>query len=122
MNGNKKEQAKAYHGTSEDAVLPICKKEGKFYSTVKEGAKRQALKNNIDMNKRSMNYNKICGEGTYCSPHLDYAEKYSKGVIIMCRVNPYLIRKPKEYEDKEWIADGTRNTIRPYRILYRLNK
>jgi hypothetical protein len=125
MNGNKNEWAVAYHGTSEDAVKPICKKEGKFYSTVKEGAKRQALKNYIDMNEKSMNYNKICGEGTYCSPHLDYAEGYSKaskGVIIMCRVNPYLIRKPKGYENKEWIADGTRNTIRPYRILYRLNK
>ena len=36
MNGNKNEWAVAYHGTSEDAVKPICEKEGKFYSTVKE--------------------------------------------------------------------------------------
>ena len=41
----------------------------------------------------------------------------------MCRVNPNKIRIPQgEYEKKEWITDGTRNTIRPYRILININK
>ena len=40
----------------------------------------------------------------------------------MCRVDPKLIRIPQgQFQDDEWITDGTRNTIRPYRILYKLN-
>ena len=125
MDGNKNEWAVAYHGTSNNAVLPIIKKEGKFYSTIKEGAKRQFCKNYKNYNIKSQKLYKICGEGAYCSPHLEYAQKYSNssnGVIIMCRVNPNLIRIPEgEYQENEWITDGTRNTIRPYRLLYNLN-
>ena len=121
MNGNPREWAVAYHGTSESAVKPICIQSGKFYSTVKEGALGQKCKecNNINPTSK-INYPK-CGEGTYCSPDLSYANRYG-GVIIMCRVDPKLIRIPEgKYQDKEWITDGTRNTIRPYRILYKLN-
>ena len=121
-NGNKNEWAVAYHGTSENAVKPICSKEGKFFSTFNEGAKRQALKNYKNINEPSQKYYNKCGEGTYCSPHLDYANGYSNGAIIMCRVNPNLIRIPEgKYANDEWITDGTRNTIRPYRILYNVN-
>ena len=85
----------------------------------------------------------ICEEGAYCSPHLkyadDYAHKSKNSVIIMCRVNPSLnffhwqiidyiindkriIRIPKgKYQNDEWITDGTKNSIRPYRLLYKLN-
>ena len=39
----------------------------------------------------------------------------------MCRVNPNKIRIPKgAYEEIDWITDGTRNTIRLYRILVEL--
>ena len=122
MDNNPKEWAVAYHGTSSSAVKPICEKGGKFYSTVKEGAKLQALKSYKNINEKSKNLYPECGEGTYVSPLLDYANfyaNYSKSpVVIMCRVNPELIRIPKgEYEKKEWITDGTRNSIRPYRIL-----
>ena len=37
----------------------------------------------------------------------------------MCRVNPNLIRIPEKYSKDEWITDGTRNSIRPYRLLYK---
>ena len=77
-----------------------------------------------NINPDSKNLYPICGEGTYCSPHLSYAKGYSGqgGVIIMCRVDPKLIRIPQgKYQNDEWITDGTRNTIRPYRILYQLN-
>ena len=40
----------------------------------------------------------------------------------MCRVDPNKIRIPKGFEEEEWITDGTRNTVRPYRILIKLNK
>lgn len=123
MNGNPNEWAVAYHGTSENAIKPICSQNGKFFSTVEEGAKGQKCKNFENVNNWSKTKYPICGEGTYCSPHLPYAKKYSpKGVIIMCRVNPKLIRIPKgQYEKDEWITDGTRDSIRPYRILCELN-
>ena len=122
MDGNPREWAVAYHGTSESAVKPICVQSGKFFSTAAEGARGQKCQNMKNINPSSMNLYPICGEGTYCSPKLLYANKYSSGVIIMCRVDPKLIRIPQgQFQDDEWITDGTRNTIRPYRILYKLN-
>lgn len=126
MNGNSNEWAVAYHGTSEAAVKPICSQYGKFFSTIAEGASGQKCKNLENINPLSKATYPICEEGAYCSPHLNYAYEYSKktknGVIIMCRVNPSLIRIPKgKYEKDEWITDGTKNSIRPYRLLYKLN-
>ena len=122
MDGNPNEWAVAYHGTSEKAIKPICQKSGKFFSTIQEGATGQKCEDYENINPKSKNDYPKCGEGTYCSPHLDYANKYFRGVIIMCRVNPNLIRIPKgQYEKDEWITDGTRKSIRPYRLLYKLN-
>ena len=122
MNGNPNEWAVAYHGTSESAVKPILSKDGKFFSSYNEGATGQKCKDYKNVNMLSQAQYPLCGEGTYCSPHLDYASEFSRGVIIMCRVNPSLIRIPEgEFEENEWITDGTRNTIRPYRLLYKIN-
>ena len=126
MNGNSNEWAVAYHGTSAAAVKPICQQYGKFLSTISEGATGQKCKDFENINPLSKLKYPICEEGAYCSPKLEYACKYTNiennGVIIMCRVNPSLIRIPKgEYQDDEWITDGTRNSIRPYRLLYKLN-
>jgi hypothetical protein len=119
MNGNPKEWAVAYHGTSSNAVKPICSKNGKFWSTIKEGASRQKCKNDENINPLSKNKYPKCGIGSYCSPNLEYAEKYANknnGIIIMCRVNPNEIRIPKgKFENDEYITDGTKNSIRPYR-------
>lgn len=117
----------AYHGTNENAIKPICSKNGKFFSTKKEGAKNQKCFDCPNKNPKSKASYDKCGEGAYCSPLLNYAERYAKrynnGVILMCRVNPKEFRIPEgEFEEKEWITDGTRNSIRPYRILYRINK
>ena len=126
MNGNPNEWAVAYHGTSQGAVKPICSKHGKFFSTSAEGATGQKCENYENINDKSKSQYPKCGEGAYCSPHLYYACKYANitnnGVIIMCRVNPSLIRIPKgKYQDDEWITDGTKNSIRPYRLLYKIN-
>jgi len=122
MDGNPNEWAVAYHGTSSSAINPICKIGGKFYSTKKEGASRQKCENYENINEKSKDLYPKCGEGTYVSPHLDYANYFAyqnpSSVIIMCRVNPNKIRIPQgQYEKNEWITDGTRETIRPYRIL-----
>ena len=119
MNGNENEWAIAYHGTSENAVKPICRKNGKFYSTRKEGGTRQKCEKLKNINKYSNQKYPKCGEGSYCSPKFKYAAQYYKGVIIMCRVNPNLIRIPEKFSKNEWITDGTRNSIRPYRLLYK---
>ena len=120
MDGNPNEWAVAFHATSENAVEHIWKKGEKFHSSVKEGAFGQKCCGNINKNKYSQKEYPTCGEGTYVSPHLDYSLTYNKGVVIMCRVNPKKMRIPEGYEDSEWITDGTRNTIRPYRLLYKL--
>ena len=126
MNGNPKEWAVAYHGTSSIAVKSICSKNGKFWSTKKEGAYRQKCNNIENINPLSKDKYTKCGIGSYCTPNLEYAEKYSNnfnnGVVIMCRVNPNEIRIPKgKFEKNEYITDGTKKTIRPYRILYKLD-
>ena len=118
MNG----WAVAFHGTSEKAVENIWQKGEKFFSTVEEGATGQKCCDYINVNKYSQKEYYTCGEGTYVSPHLNISQSYSGGVIIMCRVNPKKMRIPQGYEDSEWITDGTRNTIRPYRLLFNLNK
>ena len=121
-DNNPNEWAVAYYATSLSAVKPICQKGGKFFSNAKEGALNQKCKDIINVNKKSKNLYPICREGAYCYSNIEYAAKYSKGVIIMCRVNPNKLRIPLgELGKYELITDGTRNTIRPYRILFQLN-
>ena len=121
MDGNANEWAIAYHGTQTKNVKPICEVNGKFISIIKEDEFGQKCKDLLNTNKNSQKLYKICGEGTHCSPLLNYANKHG-GAIIMCRVNPKRVRIPQgEYEKKAYITDGTKNSIRPYRILVDLN-
>ena len=121
MDGNANEWAIAYHGTQTKAVKPICEVNGKFISTIKEGEFGQKCKDLLNTNKNSQKLYKICGEGTHCSPLLNNASEYG-GTIIMCRVNPKRLRIPqREHEENIYITDGTKNSIRPYRILVDLN-
>ena len=126
MDGNPNEWYVAYHGFSTKAVIPICEEGGKFFSNKKEVGSLKKCENYENINMRSRNLYLKCGEGTYVSPYLEYAKfiTYQKPsrVIIMCRVNPYKIRIPQgEYGKNEWITDGTRVSIRPYRILVEVN-
>jgi hypothetical protein len=125
MNNNPNEWAVAFHGTSSKAIKPICQKGGKFYSTIEEGAIRQLYKDYRNINQKSQDKYPKCNEGAYVSPYLDYADTYSgennSNVVIMCRVNPKEIRIPEGLDiEKIWVTDGTRNTIRPYRILVKI--
>jgi len=123
-DNNPNEWAVAYHGTSFNAIRSICQKDGKFFSNFNEGACRQKYKNFMNANTKSQNFYKKCGEGTYVSPNFGYSAHYASygdKVLLMCRVNPNKIRIPQgQSKEIDWITDGTRNTIRPYRILIEL--
>ena len=121
MDGNVNEWAVAYHGTKTKAVKQICEVNGKFFSKFKEDDRRQKYYDIINVNKRSQKEHYTCGEGTYVSPFLDYYLPYKEDLIIMCRVNPRKIRIPQANKYYVGITDGTRNTIRPYRLLFKLN-
>ena len=110
----------------------FVKKVENFFSSSNEGGKGQYYKDYININIKSKKLYPKCEEGTYVSPHLEYASGYATNaskntktspVVIMCRVNPNFIRIPEGQGNKEniWITDGTRNTIRPYRILINKN-
>ena len=68
---------------------------------------------------------KKCGLGVYCSPDIEYAERYA-GVtefngerykcVMMLRVNPEKIRQSKSWPNV-YILEPNSNEIRPYRIL-----
>jgi len=120
MDGNPNEWAVVYHGTTTNAVKPICEAKGKFFSTVEEGAIGQKCEDDININKKSQYLYKKCGEGAYCSPFVNYANIYGD-IVIMCRANPKRIRIPEgDFGKDEYITDGTKNSIRPYRILVKL--
>ena len=102
----------------------LCKGSGriiKFKYTTKLDIDTYDFTREENINKvKELSYSMYTGNSvsTY-----KYANITNNGVIIMCRINPSLIRIPKgQYQNDEWITDGTRNTIRPYRLLYKLNK
>ena len=78
-------------------------------------------------NNKEINNDNLVGNGVYCTPIIKTAESYAGESIIndipyktvlMVRVKPDAIRGctcKKDY----WVVDGTSDTIRPYRILYK---
>ena len=73
--------------------------------------------------------NKV-GRGVYCSPDVDVAEYFSGAVdingklyktVLMARVKQSAIRTCEDQKDY-WVVNGTKDEIRPYRILYKLVK
>ena len=73
---------------------------------------------------------KKVGEGVYCTPKIEIAEKYAGAIeingkkyktVFMVRVKPEAIRCCGECEIAKdyWVINGTSDEIRPYRILYK---
>ena len=100
-DNNPNEWTVAYHGTSFSAVQPICRGDGKFFSSIEEGAIHQKCRYFINVNKKSQNEYHICGEGASFSSNFKHAAQYSRGVIIMCRVNPNKLRIPERFGENE---------------------
>ena len=85
----------------------------------------KTYKNDINMNPNSKNEYPKCGNGVYLYQDPKIAENTASiidiggvryKILLMCRVNPEKIRKPKGFEDC-WILNPTPSEVRPYRIL-----
>ena len=132
-NGNKNEWAIAYHGigsklggTVENATKEIMLK-GFIIGD------RQAYKDKKNDNpkykcdNKQKDHSKYVGSGVYCSPDPrvmgDYARLSKKKVNgknylmgFMMRVKPDKIRYSNKRKDY-WVLDGTKDEMRPYRIM-----
>ena len=126
MNNSEGEWCVAYHGlgrwNTSDEVKKITRLiyEGEF----KKGPK-QALKNYDD----KFHPGKKIGTGVYCTPNIQTAEKYAGISIINGKryKTALMVRVKKDarrgctdsFCDDYWVVNGTKDEIRPYRILYK---
>ena len=125
MNNKEGEWCVAYHGVgrhllNSDKVKDIT---GKIYKTQFKIGDINAHEDHDDINHPG----KKVGKGVYCTPHIEIAEEYS-GIcningksyktVLMTRVKQSAIRTCEDEKDY-WVVDGTKDEIRPYRILYK---
>ena len=122
MTNCKGEWCVAYHGVARgEEPEEVSKITGLIYKKGFKIGDFQAAQNDDDLRHPG----KKCGIGVYCSPDIEYAERYA-GItqfngekyecILMLRVNPEKIRQSKNWP-KEYILELDLNEIRPYRIL-----
>ena len=122
MNNNKGEWCVAYHGVAHlQDSKEVAKITGLIYQSGFIKSKWGKATEDIDLRHPD----KKCGLGVYCSPDIEYAERYA-GIIqfndekykcvLMLRINPEKIRQSKTWP-KEYILEPTTDEIRPYRIL-----
>ena len=120
-NGNKNEWAVAYHGigrwgNAENITKEILK--DKFLA-----GSNQAYEHNDDANHPG----KKVGRGVYCSPKPKIMDEYAGNsstsvngktykMGFMMRVKPDKIRYSKNKPDY-WVLNGTKDEMRPYRIM-----
>ena len=126
MEGKDGEWAIAYHGVARnknneqifDAIDSIVK------NNLRQGVNQQyCLTENINVETQKL-YPK-CGKGVYVTPRISTAQAYAgilnidgKGyfTVLQFRVNPLHLRIAKGKTDY-WICEGSRNGVRPYRLL-----
>ena len=126
MEGSDGEWAIAYHGVARNknnsqifaAIDSIVK------NNLREGVNQQCnLFENVNPFTKS-SYPK-CGRGVYLTPRITTAQAYAgiigingKGyfAVLQFRVNPKYLRIAKGRTDY-WICEGSRNGVRPYRLL-----
>ena len=126
MEGKDGEWAIAYHGVARnknneqifDAIDSIVK------NNLRQGVNQQCcLIENINVETQKL-YPK-CGKGVYLTPRISTAQAYA-GIlnidgkryytVLQFRVNPLYLRIAKGKSDY-WICEGSRNGVRPYRLL-----
>ena len=126
MNNSEGEWCVAYHGLGRSNTSDEVKKitrliyEGEF----KKGPNK-SLKNYDD----KFHPGKKVGTGVYCTPNIQTAEKYAGISIINGKryKTALMVRVKKDarrgctvsFCDDYWVVNGTKDEIRPYRILYK---
>ena len=116
----------AYHGVGRDQSSNEVKSiTGKIINSEFKAGKIQAHEYCNNINKPGTKV----GIGVYCTPNIETASIYSGEstingktykTVLMVRVKPSIIRQcdcngAKDY----WVVNGTKDEIRPYRILYK---
>ena len=120
----------AYHGVGDRQDSDIVKNTvGLIYKGGFKAGKRQNHHNCPDQ----FHPGKKVGDGVYCTPKIETAERYA-GIsiidgqkyktVLMVRVKPEALRHCDVCKDSKepniyWVVNGTNDEIRPYRILYR---
>ena len=116
----------AYHGVgrykSSDEVKYIT---GKIINTEFKAGEAQAHEDHDNINRPGTKV----GKGVYCTPNIETACDYSGEstingktykTVLMVRVKPSIIRQCNcDYAKDYWVVNGTKDEIRPYRILYK---
>ena len=124
MENKKGEWCVAYHGVGRNQNSEEVKKiTGAIYKSEFKPGKIQVHEDHDDINHPG----KKVGKGVYCTPFVEVAESYS-GIcningesyktVLMTRVKPSAIRTCEDQKDY-WVVSGTKDEIRPYRILYK---
>ena len=123
MRNHDEEWSVAYHGTTEDPVASIIT-DSSGHPTLRQG-RRQAYASYPNQNPRSDTYQQLCGDGVYCTPKVELAEKYTNPIefdkkkykiALQCRINP---RKFRNASGDYYITNS--EDIRPYGILLKLD-
>jgi len=108
------------------------KSSDKFNILIKENEKNLINESIINIHSECKDKYKdgnFVGEGVYCTPNIEIAEKNSGfykindklyKIILMVRVKHDAIRGWEcEYFQNYWVINGTSNEIRPFRLLYK---
>ena len=124
MNNQEGEWCVAYHGVGRykdsDEVKKIT---SAIYKTEFKPGWGQEHNMHDDINHPGQKV----GIGVYCTPFVEIAEKFAgiceiKGksykTVLMTRVKQSAIRTCEDEKDY-WVVNGTKDEIRPYRILYK---
>ena len=124
MDNKEGEWCVAYHGVGRYQNSEQVKKViGLIYKSEFKPGGNQCHENHDDINHPG---NKV-GEGVYCTPFVNVAEQYagisningkSYKTVLMARVKQSAIRTCEDQKDY-WVVNGTKDEIRPYRILYK---
>ena len=130
MEGNYGEWAIAYHGVARgknnseifSAIDNIVK------NNLREGVNQNYQRTDNVNNDTKKRYPK-CGRGVYVTPKIEVAQGYAGLIningkqyytVLQFRINPKHLRIAKGRTDY-WICEGSRNGVRPYRLLIKEN-
>lgn len=124
-DGNPNEWVVAYHGLRTARYLQsVLFGEDKKFSPKFKAGMGQKFKGSKDLNKKSDNFGKPSGFGTYFSANVTTAQHYTHTyrindikykALLQCRINPANLRKP-ENSNGTYIVPNSED-IRPYGIL-----